>query len=62
MPVVLVEMWEGRSVEQKEKLVKGITKAFEEIGVKSEWLNIIIHDVPKGNWGSHGELASKQTP
>ena len=62
MPVVIVEMWEGRSVEQKERLIKGITKAFEEIGVKSEWLNIIIHDVPKSNWGSRGELASKQMP
>jgi 4-oxalocrotonate tautomerase len=62
MPVVIVEMWEGRSIEQKEKLIKGITKAFEEMGVKPEWLNIIIHDVPKNNWGSRGELASKQMP
>ncbi|MEM2930872.1 MAG: tautomerase family protein, partial [Thermoproteota archaeon] len=37
MPVVIVEMWEGRSEEQKEKLIKGVTRAFEEIGVKPEW-------------------------
>lgn len=59
MPVVIVEMWEGRSEEQKEKLIKGITRAFEEIGVKAEWLNIIIHDIPKSNWGTGGEQASK---
>ncbi|MGQ9515169.1 MAG: tautomerase family protein [Thermoproteota archaeon] len=59
MPVVIVEMWEGRTSEQKEKLIKGITRAFEDIGVKSEWLNIIIHDVPKSNWGMRGEQASK---
>ena len=59
MPVVQVEMWEGRTVEQKEKLIKGITRAFEEMGVKPERLTIIIHDIPKSNWGMRGEQASK---
>lgn len=59
MPVVIVEMWEGRTVEQKEKLIKGITKAFEEIGTKAESLHIIMHDVPKSSWGSKGLPASK---
>jgi len=59
MPVVIVEMWEGRTSEQKQKLIKGITKAFEEIGAKIEYLHIIIHDVPKTNWGMLGEQASK---
>jgi 4-oxalocrotonate tautomerase family enzyme len=34
MPVVIVEMWEGRASEQKETLIKGITRAFEQIGTK----------------------------
>ncbi len=59
MPVVIVEMWEGRTAEQKEKLIKGITKVFEEIGVKAEHISVIIHDVPKSNWGLRGEQASK---
>jgi len=62
LPVVIVEMWEGRTDEQKEKLIKGITKAFEEIGVPAEALNIIIHDVPKTNWGLRGGQASKLFP
>jgi len=62
MPVVIVEMWEGRTNEQKEKLIKGITKAFEEIGTKPESLHIVLHDVPKTNWGSKGEQASKLSP
>ncbi|MGQ9596770.1 MAG: tautomerase family protein [Thermoproteota archaeon] len=62
MPVVIVEMWEGRTEEQKEKLIKGITRAFGEIGVKPEWLNIIIHDVPRSNWGLNGQQASKIRP
>ena len=61
MPVVIVEMWEGRSPDQKERLIKGIAKAFEEIGTKPEALQVVIHDVPKINWGSRGQQASTQT-
>ena len=59
MPIVIVEMWEGRTPDQKEKLIHGITKAFEEIGTKPESLHIVIHDVPRTNWGTRGEQASK---
>ncbi len=59
MPVVIIEMWSGRTDEQKEILINGITKTFGEIGVIPESLNIIIHDVPKNNWGLQGKQASK---
>jgi 4-oxalocrotonate tautomerase len=59
MPVVIIEMWQGRNEEQKEKLIKGITNVFEEMGVPPDRLHIIIHDVPKCNWGNCGEPASK---
>lgn len=59
MPVVIVEMWEGRTVEQKEKLIQGITKAFEAVGTKAEAVSIVLHDVSKNNWGSGGKQASK---
>ena len=59
MPVVIVETWSGKTDELKAKLIKGITKAFEDVGVKPESLQIIIHDVPKSNWGMCGEQASK---
>jgi len=59
MPVVRVDMWEGRTDEVKEKLIKGITKAFTGIGVSPEWVTVIINDIPKTNWGSGGKQASK---
>jgi len=62
MPVVIVEMWKGRTEEQKVKLIKGITKAFEEIGVSPEHVDIIIHEVSKSDWGIRGEQASKLAP
>ena len=58
MPVVIIETWAGKTEEQKLRLIKGITRVFEEIGVKPEELHIIIHDVPKTNWGIGGESAS----
>lgn len=59
MPVVKVDLWEGRTEEEKEKLIKGITRAFVEIGIRAEWVTVILHDVPKNNWGSGGKQASK---
>lgn len=59
MPIVIVETWEGKTDEQKAKIIKGITRTFEEIGVKPEDVQIVIHDVPKSNWGSRGNQASK---
>ncbi len=60
MPVVTIEMWEGRTIEQKKQLVKGITSSFEKIGVPKEAVSIIIKDVPKHNWAIGGKLASEK--
>jgi 4-oxalocrotonate tautomerase len=59
MPVVIVEMWEGRTVDQKRKLVEGITASFVEIGVPKEAVQIVLQDVPKHNWAIAGKLASE---
>lgn len=59
MPVVTIEMWEGRTVEQKKKLVEGITAAMVSIGVPPDAVQIIIKDVPKHNWAIAGKLCSE---
>ncbi len=58
MPVVIVEMWEGRTQEQKRKLAEGITNAFVQIGTRPEAVHIILKDNPKHNWATAGKLAS----
>ncbi len=60
MPVVIVEMWEGRTIDQKKQLVEGITAAFQKVGVSADALQIILRDVPKYNWGTGGKLASEK--
>ena len=59
MPVVTIEMWEGRTIEQKKQLVQGITSTFVEMDVPSEVVHIIIKDNPKHNWATGGKLASE---
>jgi len=60
MPVVIVEMWEGRTIEQKKQLVEGITSSLVKIGVPQEAVHIIIKDNPKHNWATGGKLASEK--
>jgi len=60
MPVVTVEMWEGRTIEQKKQLAEGITSSLVKIGVPQEAVHIIIKDNPKHNWAIGGKLASER--
>jgi 4-oxalocrotonate tautomerase len=62
MPVVIIETWTGKSEDQKATLIKGITEVFEEIGVTADQVTVIIHDVPKANWGTRGQQASRLPP
>ncbi len=59
MPVVIVEMWEGRTIEQKKQLVEGITSSFVRIGVPQQAVHVVIKDNPKHNWAIGGKLASE---
>lgn len=58
MPIVTVDMWEGRSVDEKRKLAKSITDAFVKIGVPASAVNIILNDHPKSCWAQGGKLCS----
>jgi 4-oxalocrotonate tautomerase len=59
MPVIIVEMWQGRTIEQKKQLAQGITSEFIKIGVPAEQVQIIFKDNPKQNWAIGGKLAEE---
>ena len=59
MPIVTVEMWLGRSTDQKRILIEGITDAFVKIGTPKEKVTIIPKDNPKFNWAEGGKLSSE---
>jgi 4-oxalocrotonate tautomerase family enzyme len=57
MPVIQIYMYKGRRKEQKKRLVKTITKTFEEVAnIKPESLHILTHDTE--NLGTQGTLVS----
>jgi len=60
MPVVKIDIWEGKTEKQKEKLIKALTDAVAiALEIPKEYITVIINDVPKKNWGLKGEQASK---
>ncbi len=61
MPVVIIEMWQGRTVEQKSQLAQGITDEFVKIGISRDQVHIIFKDNPKHNWATGDKLASRET-
>jgi 4-oxalocrotonate tautomerase len=61
MPVVTVQMWTGRSREQKRALVRAITDAMvEHAGAKPANLHVILQEVPKEDWALAGVLGDER--
>ena len=59
MPIVRVELWPGRTEQQKRELAKAITEAVVRIaGTTPEATFVIFQDIDKGNWAQSGKLAS----
>ena len=56
MPVVHVELYEGRSREAKQRIVAGITDVFVKEGVPPEAVTVILKDIKKENYGTNGKL------
>jgi len=63
MPVVTIETWEGRTRDQKRRLVEAITNAMvEHFDSNPERTHVIIHDIPKESWGRGGKLSVDLEP
>jgi 4-oxalocrotonate tautomerase len=59
MPTIRVEMFEGRTPEQKQAFVKAITEAtVNTLGGSPDSVQVVITDVSKSNWASGGLLWS----
>ena len=59
MPTINIQIFEGRTVEQKRELVKAITEAtVKTLQCSESAVDIIIQDVKKENWATGGKLWS----
>ncbi|MDP3621115.1 MAG: 4-oxalocrotonate tautomerase [Polynucleobacter sp.] len=62
MPTFNIQLFAGRTVEQKRKLVEEVTRVTcETLGCSAGSVDIIITDVAKENWATAGTLWSDKT-
>ena len=60
MPFIKIDMWEGRSKEEKGKLIRNVTKTVSEtLSIPIEHIHMVIKESPKDNWGLNGKQASE---
>jgi 4-oxalocrotonate tautomerase len=53
-------MWEGRTPQEKNKIIASVTAAISEsMDVKPEWVTVLLQEYPKDNWGIDGKPASE---
>jgi len=61
MPIIRVEMFKGRTQDQKRNLVKELTEAFNRTcGDNHQGIDVMLFDIEKDNWGSGGVLFSEK--
>lgn len=63
MPVVTVQLYEGRSLDQKRHLAGAITKAMvEHAGADPSGLHVVLQEIPPENWARAGVLGIDREP
>jgi 4-oxalocrotonate tautomerase len=61
MPMIHVYMLEGRTGDQKRRIIEGMTSAMVDVcGSKVERVGVIIHELPAENWGRGGAPMSDE--
>ena len=62
MPLIQVQMFAGRTPQQKRDLVRALTDAFvETAGSMPESIDVILTDVKPSDWAQGGTLFSEKT-
>ncbi|KXT78804.1 4-oxalocrotonate tautomerase [Streptococcus sp. DD13] len=60
MPFVRIELFEGRSAEQKAKIAQEVTEVIaRNANAPKENIHVIITDLKEGEFFPHGELKKK---
>lgn len=60
MPFVRIDLFEGRTEEQKIALAREITEAVvRNTGAPKEAIHVIINDMPEGTYFPQGEMRRK---
>lgn len=61
MPVITVEMFEGRSRQQKERFAKAVAEAAQKLlKAPADHIWMIFKESPKENWAMGGKLCDAE--
>ena len=60
MPIIHVNVWEGFGQEKAKITIQKITKVFADLGIPSQAVEVIVHEIKKSHWGIGGEPASEK--
>jgi 4-oxalocrotonate tautomerase len=59
MPTINVQLFEGRTLEQKRAFVEAITEAtVRTLGATPESVDILLHEIKREHWATAGKLWS----
>lgn len=60
MPIANIQMMEGRTAEQKDKLIRKVTDAImESLDAPEANVRVLINEIPKQHFGIGGKSADK---
>lgn len=63
MPTIRIELFEGRTTEQKRALVSAVTEAcVRTLGGSPESVDVLLFDIARENWATGGRLWSDAVP
>ncbi|MCI1192434.1 4-oxalocrotonate tautomerase [Calidifontimicrobium sp. SYSU G02091] len=63
MPTIRVELFEGRSVEQKRALAQALTEAcVRTLGGSADGVDVLFYDIARHDWATGGQLWSDKAP
>ena len=55
MPIVRIDMWPGRTREQKNTLIRNVTDAVvQSIGCPEQAVEVLLYEVDKSDWAAGG--------
>jgi 4-oxalocrotonate tautomerase len=61
MPTINVQLFEGRTLEQKRAFVQAITEAtVRTLGATPESVDILLHEIKREHWATAGKLWSDE--
>jgi 4-oxalocrotonate tautomerase len=56
MPIIRIELLEGRPPDLKEELIRSVTQAVTvTLGVQPAQVRVLLYELPPGHWGVGGQ-------